>query len=55
MRGVSGMLGSSDIKTIIMEAKKRGMAESGHKIAFVSSTNEETPDESNMMKILSVE
>jgi len=32
-----------------------GLCESGSKIAVIHGTNEETPDESNIMKILDME
>jgi pyruvate kinase len=60
MRGVIGMKiptfqGSDNvINFLIHEAKNMGLTKKGAKIAAIYGTNEETPDESNIMKILEV-
>jgi pyruvate kinase len=61
MRGVHGFKiptfqGTDNvIQFVISEAKKMGMTTSGSKIAVIHGTNEDTPDESNIMKILDIE
>lgn len=40
------------IQTVIGEAKQMKLCKSGSKIAVIHGTNEETPDEQNIMKIL---
>lgn len=40
------------ISQCISSAKEKGYVKAGHKIAIVHGTNEETPDESDVMKIL---
>jgi len=61
MRGVVGLKiptfqGTDNvIQFVITEAKKMGLAKSGSKVAVIHGTNEETPDESNIMKILTIE
>ncbi len=61
MRGVVGFKiptfqGTDNvIQFVISEAKKMNMVKSGNKVAIIHGTNEETPDESNIMKILTIE
>ena len=61
MRGVVGFKiptfqGTDNvIQFVITEAKKMGMTKAGSKVAVIHGTNEETPDESNIMKILTIE
>ena len=61
MRGVVGLKiptfqGTDNvIQFVITEAKKMGLTKSGSKVAVIHGTNEETPDESNIMKILTIE
>ena len=61
MRGVVGFKiptfqGTDNvIQFVITEAKKMNMTKTGAKIAVIHGTNEETPDESNIMKILDIE
>jgi pyruvate kinase len=43
------------VQHVITEAKKMNMTKSGAKIAVIHGTNEDTPDESNIMKILDIE
>lgn len=40
------------VGNVIQQAKDMGLVRAGEKIAIVHGTNEETPDESNVMKIL---
>ena len=37
---------------VMNEAKKMGLVKAGDKMAVIHGTNEDTPDESNIMKIL---
>jgi pyruvate kinase len=61
MRGVVGLKiptfqGTDNvIQFVITEAKKMGLTKAGSKVAVIHGTNEETPDESNIMKILTIE
>jgi pyruvate kinase len=61
MRGVVGFKiptfqGTDNvIQFVISEAKKMNMVKAGNKVAVIHGTNEETPDESNIMKILTIE
>lgn len=61
MRGVQGFKlatfqGSDNvIAQIIQSAKDMKLAKSGSKVAVIHGTNEDTPDESNQMKILEIE
>jgi len=43
------------IQFIISEAKNMGLTKTGSKVVVIHGTNEETPDESNIMKILDIE
>ncbi len=43
------------IQFVIQEAKAMKLCKIGSKIAVIHGTNEETPDESNIMKILDIE
>lgn len=43
------------IQFIISEAKNMGLTKTGSKVCVIHGTNEETPDESNIMKILDIE
>jgi len=58
MRGVIGFKiptfqGTDNvIQSVIVEAKNMKLCKSGSKIAVIHGTNEDTPDESNIMKIL---
>lgn len=60
-RGVRGYKipsyqGQADvIKVITKVAKEQGLVKSGSKVVCVLSQNEETPDESNIMKVVDVE
>jgi pyruvate kinase len=60
-RGVTGFKipsyqGQADmIKVITKAAKDQGLIKSGAKVVCVLSQNEETPDESNIMKVVDVE
>lgn len=42
------------IHSVIKEAKTMKLCKTGNKVAVIHGTNEETPDESNIMKILDV-
>ena len=61
MRGVVGFKiptfqGTDNvIQFVISEAKNMNMCKTGSKVAVIHGTNEETPDESNIMKILTIE
>jgi purine nucleoside phosphorylase len=61
MRGVVGFKiptfqGTDNvIQFVISEAKNMKMISAGGKVAVIHGTNEETPDESNIMKILTIE
>ena len=60
-RGIIGLVigsfqGSDNIiKNVIQTAKEQGLCESGNKIIALHSTNEENPDQSDIMEILTVE
>ena len=60
VRGVQGFkiasLQGTDniIHHVIQEAKNLKLCKTGSKVAVIHATNEETPDESNIMKILDV-
>ena len=60
VRGVMGMKiatlqGQENIiHFVIQEAKNMKYCKTGSKVAVIHATNEETPDESNIMKILDV-
>ena len=60
IRGVTGLklatLQGTDnvIQQVIAEAKTLHLTKTGAKVAVIHGTNEETPDESNIMKILDV-
>ena len=60
MRGVIGLKlatlqGTENIiQQVIQEAKNLKLCKTGAKVAVIHGTNEETPDESNIMKILDV-
>jgi pyruvate kinase len=43
------------ISSVIKVAKENRMAKSGHKVICIHGQNEDTPDESNIMKIVDVE
>jgi len=43
------------LKTVISMATELGLCQKGHKVITIHGTNEETPDESNIMKILDIE
>jgi len=43
------------IQQIIVSAKQMNLAKPGSKIAVIHGTQEDTPDESNQMKILDIE
>jgi pyruvate kinase len=43
------------LKLLIKEATDRGFCKSERKVVCIHSNNEDTPDESNIMKILTVE
>jgi len=47
--GVDGIL-----QNCIKEAKERGLCKSGNKVVCLHSANEETPDESNILKIIDI-
>jgi pyruvate kinase len=56
-RGVFGMLipsynADQVVGNVLAQAKESKMIKPGQKVALVHGTNEETPDESNVMKIL---
>lgn len=61
MRGVAGFkipteqANDNVIKFVIAEAKKMNMTKTGAKIAVLHATHEDTPDESNTMKIINIE
>lgn len=61
MRGVLGFKiptfqGTENvIQFVISEAKNMKLIKAGAKVAVIHGTNEETPDESNIMKILDIE
>jgi hypothetical protein len=61
MRGVVGFKiptfqGTDNvIQFVISEAKNMKLCKVGTKVAVIHGTNEETPDESNIMKILDIE
>ena len=61
MRGVIGLKiptfqGTDNvIQFLISEAKSMELVKSGDKSAVIHGTNEDTPDESNIMKILDIE
>jgi len=40
------------IQFVISEAKKMGLTQGGTQVAVIHGTNEDTPDESNIFKIL---
>ena len=60
VRGVQGMKVSTlqgqenIIHHVIQEAKTLKLCKTGSKVAVIHATNEETPDESNIMKVLDV-
>ena len=60
MRGVVGFKiptfqGTENvIQFVCSEAKNMKLAKAGDKVAVIHGTNEETPDESNIMKILDI-
>ena len=61
MRGVVGFKiptfqGTDNVIQFVMsEAKNMNMVKAGNKVAVIHGTNEETHDESNIMKILTIE
>ena len=61
VRGVTGFkiptfVGiESVLVNCIKEAKERGLCKSGNKVVCIHSNNEETPDESNIMKIIDIQ
>jgi hypothetical protein len=40
---------------VIKEAKERNLIKSGNKVVCIHSANEESPDESNIMKIIDIQ
>lgn len=43
------------LQLVIKTARDMGLCASGHKVVTIHGTKEETPDESNIMKILDIE
>jgi len=43
------------LQLVIKTAREMGLCQSGHKVVTIHGTKEETPDESNIMKILDIE
>ena len=43
------------LKTVTKVAIEQGLCQPGHKVVTIHGTKEETPDESNIMKILDIE
>ena len=60
MRGVIGFKiptfqGTENvIQFVVSEAKNMKLCKTGQKVAVIHGTNEETPDESNILKILDI-
>lgn len=60
MRGVIGLklatlMGADNvIQQVIQQAKQMKLCKTGLKVAVIHGTQEESPDESNIMKILDV-
>jgi pyruvate kinase len=60
VRGITGFkiptfVGTDNVlQLVIKEAKERGLCKSGSKVVCIHSSNEDTPDESNIMKIVEV-
>lgn len=53
---IGSFLGTENlIKSIIKAAKTMGIAETGHKVIAIHGSNEESPEESNIMEVLDVE
>lgn len=42
------------VQHVIQEAKNLKLCKAGSKVAIIHGTNEDTPDESNIMKIVDV-
>ena len=52
---VSTLQGQENIiHTVIQEAKNMKLCKTGSKVAVIHATNEDTADESNIMKVLDV-
>ena len=61
VRGITGLkiptfIGTDNIlQLVIKEAKERNLCKSGHKVVCIHSANEESPDESNILKIIDIQ
>lgn len=43
------------MQLVIKQAKEMGLCKQGNKVITIHGTNEESPDESNILKILDIE
>jgi len=43
------------VQSCVKEAKDRGLCKSGNKIICIQANNEETPDESSVMKVIDIQ
>lgn len=61
VRGITGLkiptfIGVDNVlQMVIKEARERGLCKSGNKVVCIHSNNEDTPDESNIMKIIDIQ
>lgn len=61
VRGITGLkiptfVGTDNVlQLVIKEAKERNLCKSGHKVVCIHSNNEDTPDESNILKIIDIQ
>jgi len=61
VRGITGLkiptfVGVDNVlQLVIKEAKERGLCKSGHKVVCIHSNHEDTPDESNILKIIDIQ
>jgi pyruvate kinase len=61
VRGITGLkiptfIGTDNVlQTVIQAAKEKGLCKSGSKVVCIHSNNENTPDESNILKIIDIQ